>query len=47
MAKVKAKIETPVITKSGKLRDPQATMKLSLKLAFVRSKRIATNSAAI
>lgn len=41
MSKVKAVIETPVLTsKTGKLRDPKATMKLSLKLAFARNARI-------
>ena len=41
MAKVKAKIETPVVTsKTGKNSDPQATLKLSLKLGFARAARL-------
>ncbi|ADG59951.1 hypothetical protein Acj9p051 [Acinetobacter phage Acj9] len=41
MSKAKAKIATPVVTsKVGKLRDPQATAKLSLKLGFVRNARL-------
>lgn len=38
----KAKIAAPVVTsKRGKLRDPQATMKLSLKLGFMKATRMA------
>ena len=40
MSKVKAKIETPVVAKTGKLRDAGATSKLSLKLAFARNARL-------
>lgn len=41
----KAKIATPVVTsKTGKLRDPQATMKLSLKLGIARNARLATQA---
>ncbi|ADJ19380.1 hypothetical protein Acj133p033 [Acinetobacter phage 133] len=40
MSKVKAKIETVTTSKVGKLRDPKATMKLSLELGFARNKRL-------
>lgn len=39
----KTPVSTPafVASKKGKLRDPQATAKLSLKLAFARTARLA------
>ncbi|ADI96285.1 hypothetical protein Ac42p047 [Acinetobacter phage Ac42] len=39
MSKVKAQVEQPQTSKVGKLRDPKATMKLSLKLGFMRAAR--------
>ncbi|EQA7786813.1 hypothetical protein ACX818_001407 [Acinetobacter baumannii] len=33
-------IELPTMNKRGQNRDPQATQKLSLKLAFARCKRL-------
>lgn len=42
MAKQKTQVTEVQLTKRGKNRDPQATMKLSLALGFARNKRLSS-----